>query len=335
MRRCIVSTALLTLGLSLQLGSLQAAAANAAGPGKTPSIGASFDSFWKAAEGQPYEKQIALWDQIIEAPRQELYDWVVWEKRDSSDWQKEKAYTLKTRFADYTHIGDQIPAAVDKLEADIPAQVTRFRSLFPDAPAKPSVAVVLAPDFDSKSGVMADGTPVLALSIDTLILEKADLSILFPHELFHLYDADHAGITNDGVMPSTDITLPLFEEGLATYVSTQVSPGHTDAQYLLQGSLGALPASRLPEVAKRFLVDADTPTIDPAHHSIAYGRWFEGNDKNYQPDLPNRTGYWLGLNLIRQMVKTHALQEMASWSAAKAQGETRAALVKMAGKGTP
>ena len=318
---------------ALTLISFGAAYAGDADKGQPPSIAASFQTFWSEAQGQPFEKQVALWDAVIEKPRQELYDWVVWEKRDDPDWQKEKAFALRSRFADYARIGGQIPAAVVKLEAAIPVEAARFRTLFPDAPAKPSVAVLLAPDFDSKSGVMSDGTPVLALSIDTLILEKADLSILFPHELFHLYDANHAGITNDGVMPGAKLTLPLFEEGLATYVSTLVSPGHTDGQYLLQDSLGALPASHLPEIAQRFLADADKPAIDPASGSMTNARWFEGNDKRYQPDLPNRSGYWLGLNLVRQMAKTHALTEMASWSAAKAQEETRAALTVMARSG--
>lgn len=322
MRRLKPFIGVLALAAGLQTVALYADQA-------TP-IATAFGTFWSAAQGQPFEKQLTLWDTLIEQPRQGLYDWVVWEKRDNPNWEKEKAAALKARFADYTRIGIQVPAAARALEADIPAQAARFRVLFPDASANPSVAVVLAPDFDSKSGVLADGTPVLALSIDTLILEKADSSILFPHELFHLYDATHAGITNDGVMPGAKLTLPLFEEGLATYVSSLVSPGHTDGQYLLQNSLGALPATRLPEVAKRFLADADQPAINPADNSMADYRWFAGNDTAYQPDLPNRSGYWLGLNLIRQMAKSHSLQEMASWSPAKAQAETRTALVEMA-----
>ena len=319
------------------LAALASAAfsASATGSPHAPPLGDSFQTFWAAAQGQPFEKQVALWDTIIEAPRQELYDWVVWEKRDNPNWQKEKTFALRSRFADYGRISGQIPAAVDKLETDIPAEVAKFRTLFPDAPVKPSVAVLLAPDFDSKSGVLSDGTPVLALSIDTLILEKADLGILLPHELFHLYDATRAGITNDGVMRGATLTLPLFEEGLATYVSTLVSPGHTDGQYLLQDSLGALPASRLPEIAQRFLADADKPVIGPAGDSMDNARWFEGSNKRYQPDLPNRSGYWLGLNLVRQMAKTHSLTEMAAWSAGKAQEETRAALMVMAGAGKP
>ena len=296
-----------------------------------PSMADSFQAFWSAAQGKPFAEQEALWDQYVESPRQDVYDSVVWEKRDYPHWRKEKDFALASRFAAYPKLSAQIPGAIASLEAAIPVQAGKFHELFPDASTQPPVVVVLAPEFDSKSGVLSDGKPVLALAIDTLLLEKADLSILFPHELFHVYDAIHAGITNDGVMPNADLTLPLFEEGLATYVSTQVAPGHSDGQYLLQEDLGALPAARLPDVAKRFLADAGQPAIETAD-ARAYGRWFEGNDTRFQADLPNRSGYWLGLNLIREMVKTHTLQDMAGWSPAKAQQATRDALLKLAGQ---
>jgi|SRR6185312_3262539 len=320
--------------LSLAAGMTAAAYACASLAEASPSLSDSFQAFWRAAQGKPFSDQEALWDKYIESPRQDVYDSIVWEKRDYPNWRKAKDANLALRFASYPKIGDQIAAAASSLASAIPVQAKKFQQLFPDASAEPPVVMVLAPDFDSKTGVLTGGKPVLALSVDTLLLEKADVSILFPHELFHIYDATQAGITNDGVMPGADLTLPLFEEGLATYVSTLVEPGHTDAEYLLQGSLGALPTSRLGDAARRFLADAGQPAIESAT-SKAYGRWFESSNIPFQADLPNRSGYWLGLNLIRQMVKSHSLQEMAAWSPAKAQQETHAALTLMAGVGNP
>jgi hypothetical protein len=190
------------------------------------------------------------------------------------------------------------------------------------------IQLVLAPNLDAKSGVLGNGTPVLVFAVDSLILERADMSVIFPHELFHLYHANHAGIQNDGVMPGADLTLPLFAEGLATYVSSVLSPGHSDGQLLLQNNLGAIPVARLPEVAARFLADANEKAVDPVH-SAAFGRWFMGSNKDYQPDLPNRTGYWLGLHVIRQIRRQYSLREMASWSPSRAQVQTRAALLEM------
>lgn len=295
-------------------------------------ITASFAAFWTAAQGKPFAQQEALWDTYIEQPRATLYRSVVWEVRDNPQWQSGRERMLQARFAQYPQVAAEIPAEAGEIEAQLRAQTVRFRQLFPSAAGAPRAIIVLAPDFDAKSGVLPDGTPVLALAADTLALEKADLRILLPHELFHLYDAEHAGLQNDGVMPDTRLTLPLFAEGLATYVSSVASPGCSDGQYLFQSNLGALPSSRLPAAARDFLRVANTFTIDPKGHQMSplYAQWFEGGRTSLNSGYPNRAGYWLGLNLIRQLRQTYSLQQLASWSPAEAQRRARATLVDMA-----
>jgi hypothetical protein len=307
--------------------------AKTAGVEAAASIGAAFHAFWNAARDRPFDEQEAAWDRLVEQPRQDLYASVVWESQDNPRWKEGKDLLLRQRFAQYPGISAQVSAMASELRSAIPIQVRRFRGLFPDAPMRPPIQLVLAPNFDAKSGVLHDGRPVLAFAVDTLVLEKADMSIIFPHELFHLYHALHAGIRNDGVMPGADLTLPLFAEGLATYVSSLLSDRHSDGELLLQKDLGAIPPDRLPELAGRFLTDADEKAAS-ALGPKRFGRWFMGGSHNYQADVPNRAGYWLGLNIIRQMRRHFALQEMASWSFAVAQEKTRAALLSVARGGS-
>jgi hypothetical protein len=297
----------------------------------TPPIEQSFTTFWQAAKDKPFAEQEKLWDKFIEGPRQGVYQSVVWEVRNYPDWKRQKDGSLKVRFDQYRTIGGDIPRGVRDINAALDVQAQRFAQYFGSS-GQPRAVVVLAPHFDAKSGVMPNGDPVLALAVDSLLLEKASLDIVLPHELFHLWDAQHAGVTNDGVMPNTHLLLPLYEEGLATYVSTVVSPGHTDGEYLLQNDLGALPDAKLPEAAMRFLTDADVPTIDPIRHktSETFARWFMAGNKPYQADLPNRSGYWLGLHTIRILMRDHTLAEIASWHPAEAEKETRAALMVLA-----
>lgn len=297
-----------------------------------PAMSVAFAAFWTAARGKPFAEQEALWNRYIEGPRENLYRSVVWEVRDDPHWQESREQMLKVRFAEYPRLGAEIPAEERAIQTQLRAQTGRFRQLFPGAAGAPRAVIVLAPNFDAKSGVLPDGTPVLTLAADSLALEKADLRILLPHELFHLYDAEHASVQNDGVMPDTRLTLPLFAEGLATYVSSVASPGYSDGQYLFQSDLGALPGSRLQQAARDFLQVADTLTIDPAAHQTSplFERWFEGSNRRLNGGYPNRAGYWLGLNVIRRLRRTHSLQQLASWSPAEAQRNTRAALVAMA-----
>jgi len=304
--------------------------AAAAGDREPLPVAGSFHRFWSRAEGRPFEAQLRLWDRLIEQPRQGLYGTAVWETRDHPDWRARKIRLLRGRFADYARIASRIPGAEQALTAGLPGQAARFRALFPDAAVHPAIRLVLAPNFDAKSGVLEDGTPILLLAVDSLVLEHADTGILLPHELFHLYHAAHAGVLNDGVMPGATLLLPLFAEGLATQVSSVLAPGHTDGQLLLQEDLSALPPARLPEIARRFLADADRPAVDPAHPE-AFRRWFNASPAGSRDGLPDRTGYWLGLQVVRHLEKAHTLQEMASWPPARAQTEARGALRSLAG----
>ncbi|GLQ47433.1 hypothetical protein GCM10007862_24840 [Dyella lipolytica] len=311
--------------------ALLLAAAPALCVASEPSIAASFTSFWNVAQGQPFAQQVQQWDNRIEAPRRELYNSVVWEMQNDPRWQIRRQRWLQARFAAYPKLAASIPDEVRALQSTIATQSIRFRKLFPDASAHPPVEILLAPNFDAKSGTLSDGTPVLAFAADSLLLEQANLSIVVPHELFHLYHAQHAGISNDGVMPGVALTVPLFEEGLATYVSGQLSPGHTDGELLLQNDLGNIPASRLPDIARRFLEDAQHRAIDPEHPEV-FKRWFNAAATPYQQGLPNRSGYWLGLQLIRYLRRTYTLAQIAAWSPTQADMQVMSALKRISRK---
>ncbi len=298
---------------------------------QAPSISTSFTRFWSDAEGKPFEQQQQAWDHDIETPRRDIYDAVVWEKQHDPYWQARRQIWLRRRFTRYPALAADIPAEVRSLQDAVAKQSVRFKSLFPDADTHPPVTILLAPNFDAKSGVLANGKPVLAFAADTLLMEHANLDIVVPHELFHLYHAQHAGIRNDGVMPDAELTLPLFEEGLATYVSGLLAPGHADGELLLQDNLGHIPQEKLPEIAQRFLADAHAKVIDVQHPEM-FSRWFNAAPKPYQSGVPNRTGYWLGLQVIRQLRHRYSLVEIASWSPAQAQTHTLDALREMSGK---
>lgn len=303
MNKLALVSALSWMAVMTSVVSLPGCAGEAA-----PPIDQSFISFWAVAKDQSFAEQEMLWNKFIEDPREAVYQSVVWEVGHNPDWKQGKERALKDRFGQYRSMGKDIPGGVRTIGEALNVQVKRFTQYFGTS-WQPRVMVVLAPNFDAKSGVLPDGEPVLVLAIDTLLIEKPSLDILLPHELFHLWDAERSGITNDGVMPDTHLLLPLFEEGLATYVSSVVSPGHSDGEYLLQADLGALPEATLPGAAKRFLADSDEMTIDPARHQIstAYERWFQSGRVQRQAGLPNRSGYWLGLHTIRILTRNHTL----------------------------
>ena len=71
-----------------------------AGESAAASAAVAFEAFWSRAEGQPFDVQVALWNRVVEAPRQALYETAVWETRDHPDGRARKVGLLRQRFAE-------------------------------------------------------------------------------------------------------------------------------------------------------------------------------------------------------------------------------------------
>jgi hypothetical protein len=287
--------------------------------------------FLAAAQGKPLEEQVALWDQFIEAPHAQLYAQVVWETASHSDATARKARILAQRLPAYAAIGADLPRAFDRIERFALMEVPRFRERFADAPSDVPIYLTLSPTFDAKGAILADPTPrvVLAFGVDSVVLFHDDLGIVFPHELFHVYHATVAGFLNDGVMPGTDLSTPLWGEGLATYVSSLFRPDAGDGNLLMQESLGDVPASQVPDLARAFLRDAGSRAVDRDHPEV-FARWFQGGGPSVTPTTPNRAGYLLGLHVVRLIARTMPLEQMVHWRPAEAREPVLAALHSLA-----
>jgi len=293
-------------------------------------------AFWAFARGQPLDKQLVLWDQYVERRHPALYDQVVWETATHADAAATKRRLLAARFAEEASIADELPADFRAFEQLARRHVAQFRARFPDTADVPIYAL-LSPRFDAKGAVLDEGSGprvVLAFGVDTIALHHEVLPILFPHELFHVHHATVSGFLDDGVMPGVDLVVPMWEEGLATYVASLFVPGASDGALLLQESLGRFPADDLPALAGAFLADAGTPAID-REHPETFARWFEAGVPSVTPTTPNRSAYLLGLHVVRRIAQRASLDAMVHWRVAQAHDEALAALRAIAAGPAP
>jgi hypothetical protein len=110
-------------GSSFTLGALALSAVSGIGSThaviarSVPTIAESFAAFWTAARDKPFEEQEALWERLIEQPREDLYASVVWEVRDNPDWQGQREQQLRSRFADYPRTSGEIASTAQALTA--------------------------------------------------------------------------------------------------------------------------------------------------------------------------------------------------------------------------
>jgi predicted metalloprotease with PDZ domain len=299
------------------------------GPGII-SLKSDFQQFWSQAKGKNPAEQVMLWNKIIEKPHQEFYDFAVWEKHFRPGWTETKNKTLKSRFNLYPAIYSDVESAFDTFPSVVKTQIDRFQKTVPNSKIDFPIYAIVAPNFDAKSAIVSrDPKSVgLVIAIDSIVLEKANYDVLFPHELFHAYHALRSGFLNDGVMPDTSIAVPLWEEGLATYISGLVNAGVADGDLLLDPELRKVGKTDIKWLATKFLEQVDRKTLDPAP-TEDFKSWFSTGKLKLRADLPNRCGYLLGLYVVREVAKNHSLDEMINWRPKDIREHVVAALEKV------
>jgi hypothetical protein len=127
-----------------------------------------------------------------------------------------------------------------------------------------------------------------------------NLKIILKHELVHQY---HYQIAPE-LSANEAVWAYMWEEGLATYVSRQMSPGCTiDQALMIPTRLSELAKPYLRELAQRLLDKPDSTysTTDADLFSL---------DKA-PPGLPGRSGYYLGFRVAELLGATRSLTELA------------------------
>lgn len=144
--------------------------------------------------------------------------------------------------------------------------------------------------------VEVDGRHVMALGMELLPLEGPELEITIAHELFHL----HQFRTFD-VRGATYRTL--WAEGLATYASAVLVPGHRMSTYL-----GFPPEKMnrceelLPTMAKDLLAKMGE------NNATAKRAYFGAEENDF--GVPPEAGYYVGLLLVQALAKEHPLDRL-------------------------
>jgi hypothetical protein len=274
-----------------------------------------FKLFWEKAKGKSLSDQRKIWDQLIEAPHQKLFDGAVWEKQIRPEWFKIKDIALSARLKQYPDLYEPTLRNFDVLPQIIRDQVGRLKKVVTDLQVSFPIYLVVAPNFDAKSALISNNSESVAvlLAADSLALEKANFDVLLPHELFHAFHAIKAGYKNDGVMPNVSLWIPLWEEGLATYISGLANPDVQDSELLLDSHFQTISKNDLEWLSNEFLKQKDLKVLNQGP-TEEFRKWFSSGRLKVREDLPNRCGYYLGLQVARRLSKKYTLDQMIGWT---------------------
>ncbi|MCC7426948.1 MAG: hypothetical protein IT557_08600 [Alphaproteobacteria bacterium] len=199
-------------------------------------------------------------------------------------------------------------------------QAGRFQHQLPDAStATPVVVLVSFLYFDARVRPWRERVS-LFIGLDGVVRFGADLGTLLDHELFHLY---HHQVNPSLILPGGDtLWLGIWKEGLAVYATGVLNQARSRAQILLgERALADGPSALMRRIA------AELPPILDATDGATRARYLS---YGYRGDIPQRSGYALGLAVVERVARGRSLPELARIPAGEIERILRAELAALA-----
>lgn len=278
---------LLTLGLSVPPPA----------PVTFTSYAAQFDEFEARTAGMPSDQRVkeflATFDKLVPG---------LYADKDPTHLARraDKALTSFPAIRPvYREVEREFPEALD-------SAVAHFRTVFPDF--VPPIPIYLIHSLGVRDGGadFVNGKKVMMFGADVIARIHHDDSLqpFMDHELFHLEHARHFDDCDQ-------LWCPLWQEGLATYAASVMTPGATDHQLLLDAPLREQTDARWGDalcwVATRFDATDDQDMGD----GFMGGQHPEG--------LPSRFGYYVGMRVAAEAAKSKGLPSVTRLSDEQAQ----------------
>lgn len=275
-------------------------------------LGPEFELFWSKAKDKTFDEQLKIWNEVIEVPNQEYFDGLINSSEYDKEWNDRKTKRLSEAFKKYQTDFETINNLFKTFNSTLAHQIENYKKFFPDADFDIPIIAMPGATFNGKGGSTKKHELVLAFGMDMIHFLDGNPDVLYSHELFHIYHLKKAHITTTYFMESGKMTLPLFLEGLATYASYKMNPTATLDDILMDKELSKLTSEDEKYLAKEFLVIADDKAYNEAHPEN-HRKWFGYKREKLRADLPDRTGYYLGLKIVEKLEKRYSLLEMSSW----------------------
>ena len=250
-----------------------------------------FDRFEASSEGLPVAERVATFKRSFEKLRPGLYvdpDPAALDARIAAALVAFPA--IRTR---YRHVRHVFPRALD-------FAVRRFRVKFPSF--RPAVPIYLAHELGIRDGGSdyVSGQKVMLFGADVIAQTHLDDSLqpFLEHELFHL---EHARRFAD----CDQLWCPLWQEGLATYAASIMTPGASDHQLILDrpAPISGPTNARLGEALCAISDTFDSTDMDAIASAFMV--------RKGSTALPGRYGYYIGLLVAREAGQLHSLSKLA------------------------
>lgn len=224
----------------------------------------------------------------------------------------------------------EVEASRRLILAEAPVRLERFGQRFPAF--RCDFPFYVAPSFGHLDGSAAvyQGKPLMVFAPDTIprLHEPPVVRVLIDHEIFHVYQAQ----VTHGAFGSFATGVPktyqsLWSEGMAVYASWQANPEASLDDALLSPDLRAQAEPYVPALAAALRDHLDD------HDPAFFAQYFTGGA--HPPHGPPRSGYYIGLLVVRELAMRYPLTALAEMDEAKVRLLMRQELDALARKNAP
>lgn len=276
----------------------------------------NFWKYWEQAEKADIPTRTRLFRETVINPHKEIYEGF------ANIGDEDLAGYVK----DVVPLIPRLRKITQKLDKELPAAVANFKKTFPDF--NWTGTVVFMPNFgmtDSGGGLI-NGKPHQMFGVDTIAAqygENGNLSVLFSHELFHLYFGKfHPELGKNREKGEIPLYLLVWNEGLATYLSGRFNPNATIEQLFLGQEVDTEIAPKLPELTKNILDNFDNGSPDVWKPFMSASKV---ND-----EIPPRSGYYVGYKIAVELGKKMSLRKLTQLKGEDLKKEMKKILIKFA-----
>jgi hypothetical protein len=273
-----------------------------------------FWRFWNAAQDQNPPRQLELWRSSYIQPNSALFaDLAAPCAKHFSDGALETDYfpTLPTLVPEIGSLQQTMPGIIADARQ-------RFQKAFPDMAWSGDIYIMASAECFNGRSQQIQGSNALLLGLDDIVEEhETNLPPLLDHELFHRYQHVFFPFEPERDEP---LWVRLWAEGMATFVAQRLNPSATDQDTLwitepVMEDLNQRRSTLAADFLSRF-------SSESQHDAAVYFL----DDHSQDPNIPPRTGYFLGLEVAEQLAGQYPLKQMAHWNRAQAEPHIREAL---------
>lgn len=276
-----------------------------------------FKKFCEESKGLEFEEKLLLWERYIESPNQDLYNCIVWEAISTPNWDKYRIHNLKYSFKKYEDNHKDILDSFEKINEAIDRAFVFFENAFPGVDFS-NLVVVIIPTVGCFNGKVENScedpnTIFLGLGADFITwTPEYDLETICIHEMAHILHFNLSKINKSVLLGDTDMTFPLFFEGLATWMSKYLYKEKILKDIFLgtQDDVDSMTKNNIALMSKEYI---EISSIKVSENDFSnYIKWFDAGVIAID-SLPNRLGYYLGYYVVDGIIKNSDLKEIICW----------------------